>query len=409
MNKILKKAILITISLLIIFQGLFLEGCSKVKESETVLVGVVTDVEKQKPVYGVKIDLKSTTSDKTYTGKTDGEGKYQIYCKEGYYTLKATKSGYSDYEKNVILNKGRNQEDFYISEIVPKPCSLNGSVVSDADQKPIDGATVQIGSNIVKTDKSGKFKMEKLPIGEFSTWVTAVGYEPLNTTVKLTRGINATTFKLKPLGKTGNTNSTQTTEAKRNAEYAISPSYLEDYKAHSIRIIYPENEKHEYWLVSMDRYTKHLIYDEYVEKGEILYFGNEIYRKVGNDWKVADFATVPSQPDTPIQMDLQNVLYFFNFEDPDVEIKEIGKEKMNGYNTRKFTIKSKTNAPKEKTIDVTIWIIDSLDDLKLNRVITRIKGKNAYDIESNSWAQIDVNFTDIGAGNVLKKPANIKQ
>ena len=82
---------------------------------------------------------------------------------------------------------------------------------------------------------------------------------------------------------------------------------------------------------------------------------------------------------------------------------------MNGYNTRKFTIKSKTNAPKEKTIDVTIWIIDSLDDLKLNRVITRIKGKNAYDIESNSWAQIDVNFTDIGAGNVLKKPANIKQ
>lgn len=406
MNKILKTTILLTISLLIIFQGLFLEGCSKVKESETVLVGVVTDVEKQKPVYGVKIELKSTTSDKTYTGKTDGEGKYQIYCEGGYYTLKATKSGYSDYEKNIILNKGRNQEDFYISEILPKPCSLNGSVISEADQKPIEGATVQIGSNIVKTDKSGKFKMEKLPVGEFSTWVTAAGFEPLNTTVKLTRGINATTFKLKPLGKTG---STQTTETKRNVEYAVSPTYLEDYKAHSIRIIYPENERHEYWLVSMDRYTKHLKYDEFVEKGEILYFGNEIYRKVTDGWKVAELATVPSQPDTPIQMDLQNVLYFFNFEDPDIEIKEIGKEKMNGYNTRKFTIKSKASAPKEKTIDVTIWIIDSLTDLKLNRVITKIKGKNAYDIQSNNWAQIDVNFTDIGAGNILKKPVNIKQ
>lgn len=409
MNKLFKFTVLLTLTFVIILGGLFLEGCSKVKESETVLVGVVTDVEKQKPVYDVKIELSSTTSNKVYKGRTDREGKYQIYCEEGYYTLKAVKSGYSDYEKNVILGKGRNQEDFYISELLPKPCSLNGSVISEADGKPIADATVQVGSNIVKTDKSGKFNMEKLPIGEFNTWVTAAGYEPLNTTVKLTRGINATTFKLKLLSKTGSPNSQSKGEAKRNLEYAISPTFLEDYKAHSVRIVHPENERHEYWLVSMDRFTKHLKFDEYVEKGEFLYFGNEIYKKIGKDWEVADMANVLSQPDLPIQMDLQGVLYFFNFEDPDIEIKEIGKEVMNGYNTKKFTVKSKANAPKEKNIDVTIWIIDSLTDLKLNRVITRIKGKTAYDIYTDSWAEVDINFTNIGGGNILKKPANIKQ
>jgi len=407
MSKSFGWVVILTLFLAVVLQSLFLGGCSRIKESETVLTGIVTDVEKQTPIYNVKIELKSTTSNKDYNGKTDAEGKYKIYCEEGYYTIKAEKTGYSDYERNITLGKGRNQEDFYLSKLLEKPCSLTGSVVTEADNKPIASATIQVGSNIVKADENGKFKMEKLPVGEFTTWVTAPGYEPLNTMVKLTRGINATTFKLKPLSKTGETNSQQNTP-KRNLEYAISPTYLEDYTAHSIRVVYPDRERHEYWLVSQDRYTKHLKYDEHIEKREFLYFGNEIYKKDDKNWEAADPATVLSQPDMPIQMDLQGVLYFFNFEDSEIEIKEIGKEKINSYNTRKFTIKSKASAPKEKTIDVTIWIIDSLNDLRLNRVITRIKGKTAYDTTTNTWAEVEIDFTNIGGGNILKKPAGIK-
>ncbi len=407
MKKSLKRIVLLVIFALLV-QSLLLAGCSKVKESGTALVGIVTDVEKQSPIYDVKIELKSTTSNKIYNGRTDAQGRYKIFCEDGYYTIKATKAGYSNYEKNIVLSKGTNQEDFYLSKLLEKPCSLTGTVVNETNNEPIAEATVQLGSNIVKTDKSGKFRMEKLPVGEFSTWVTAPGYEALNIMVNLTRGLNATTFKLKPLGKAGSTTGSVQNEPKRNIEYAVSPTYLEDYVAHSIRIVHPDNERHEYWLTSQDRYTKYLKYDEHIEKGEYLYIGNKVYKNDGKGWKEIDPANVTFQPDTPIQIDLQGVLYLFNFEDPNIEIKEIGKEKVNGYDTRKFTIKSKPQTPKEKTIDATIWIIGSLEDPRLNRVITRIKGKTAYDTTTNTWADVEINFTNIGKGNTVKKPEGIK-
>lgn len=74
--------------------------------------------------------------------------------------------------------------------------------------------------------------MEMLPVGEFSTWVTDLGYEALNIMANLTRGLNATIFKLIPLGKAGGTTDSARNEPKRNIEYAVSPTYLEDYVAH---------------------------------------------------------------------------------------------------------------------------------------------------------------------------------
>lgn len=410
MKRLSRKIVLLVISLILI-QSFLLAGCSSVKESETALTGIITDVERQSPISDINIVLKSTTNpNKIYRSKTDTQGRYKIFCEEGYYTLKATKTGYSDYEKNVILSKGINQENFYLSKLLEKPCSLTGTVVGEVNNKPISDATIQIGSNIVKTDKNGKFKMESLPVGEFNTWVTAPGYEALNTMVKLTRGINTTTFKLKPFsGATSNTDTSTPIQQKRNIEYAVSPTFLEDYKAHSIRIIYPEKERHEYWITSQDRYIKYIKFDEYVEKSEYIFYVNDIYKNDGNGWEQTDLANVTFQPDTPIQLDLQQVLYFFNFEDPDIEIEEVGREKVNGYNTRKFTLKSKASATKDKTIDAAIWIIDSLDNLSINRVITRIKGKTTYDPTTNSWAEVDVNFTNIGEKNIVKKPDNLKK
>jgi len=241
-------------------------------------------------------------------------------------------------------------------------------------------------------------------VGELDTWVTAPGFEALNVRVKLTRGANTTTFKLKPLSK-----NILEQIPKRNTEYAISPTYLEDYIAHSVRIIYPDKERREYLIKSCDRYKKYIKFDEYVEKGEYIFYDNKVYKNDGKAWKEVDPSIVTFQADDPIQLDLQTVLYLFNFEDLDIEIKEIGSEKVNGYNTRKFNIKSKTSAPKEKTIDAMVWIIDSSagNDLRLNRVITKIKGKIAYDTVTNTWPEVDIDFTNIGGGNVVKKPEGI--
>jgi len=405
-NKLFKKNTMIIKELIflltiITFINFSLSGCNKVSQSETALMGIVADVDKQIPIRDVKIELKSTTSNKVYTGKTDREGKYKIFCEDGYYIIKATKDSYSVYEREILLNKGINREDFYLSKLLEKPCSLTGTILSETDGKPIGEATIQVGSNIVKADKNGKFKINELAEGEFDTWITAPGYEALNVKVNLTRGTNTTTFKLKPLSK-----NILEQIPKRNTEYAISPTYLEDYTAHIVRIIYPDKERREYLIKSSDRYKKYIKFDEYVEKGEYIFFDSKVYKNEGKVWKEVDPSTVTFQPDDPIQLDLQRVLYLFNFEDLDIDIKEIGREKVNNYNTRMFTIKSKTSASKEKTIDVIIWIIDSSDSKNstLNRVITKIKGKTAYDTTTNTWPEVDIDFTNIGGGNVVEKP-----
>lgn len=51
-----------------------------------------------------------------------------------------------------------------------------------------------------------------------------------------------------------------------------------------------------------------------------------------------------------------------------------------------------------------MWIIGSLEGPILNRVITRIKGKTAYDSTTDTWAGVEINFTNIGGGNIVKKP-----
>jgi hypothetical protein len=380
----------------------WMQGCKKnVILGGSILTGIITDVELQVPVNKVKIEIKNSTNSNVYTASTDNQGRYQISCESGYYSLIASKSNYLTYERNIIVGKGKSQEDFYMSRILEKPCTLEGIVTDSQSGLALQDATIQIGSNIVKADQKGKYKFEKMPEGKFNSWVSVPGYDALNEMVTLTRGINIANFKLT---KMGSKPTAQNNPLKRNTEYAANPTFLEDYKADNKRTVYPNKGLREYYVVVENRNTKYVRYNENGDKGEIVITQNGTMRNTGNGWKKIMPVDVPSQPDDVLKYDLENVLTYFNFQDPDIIIESLGSEKLNGYNTKKFHMYSKKGTPKIKTMDITLWIIVDNPRSDLNHVLTRIKGLTVPEESLETWADIDLVFYDIGKNNKVTVP-----
>ena len=58
--------------------------------------------------------------------------------------------------------------------------------VTDADGKPVEGATVRVGSNATVTDAEGKYEFPGIQVGEYNFAVTKAGYEAYTDTVTLT-------------------------------------------------------------------------------------------------------------------------------------------------------------------------------------------------------------------------------
>lgn len=400
--KILMKCLSFFMALIFITSLSGLQGCKqRLQTGESILTGIITDVEQQVPINKVQIIIKSSTSGVTYNTETDSQGRYQIACEKGYYSLVASKKNYLTYDRNIIIGKGTSQEDFYMSRLHETPCTLEGTVTDAANGKALEDASVQIGSNIVKTDKKGKYKLEKLPEGQYNSFISAPGYESLNELVKVTRGLNVSDFKLKKFEiKTGSADN----KLKRNPEYAADPTFLDDFKATNKRILYPKKDYREYYVVVESRYIKYVKYNERNKIGEIVSTPNTLYKNLGKGWTKTLPIDTTSQPDDVVKFDLTTVLAFFNFADSDIVIEAKGTEKVNNYSTRIFHMYSKKGAPQAKDIDVTIWLITNNARLDLNNVLTRIKGKMTPDIAENIWAEIDLNFYDIGNKNKVTIP-----
>jgi hypothetical protein len=219
--------------------------------------------------------------------------------------------------------------------------------------------------------------------------------------VTLTRGLNIANFKLK---KMGTKTTGQQNKLKRNAEFAANPTFLEDYKANNKRIIYPKKDSREYFVIAENRYTKYVKYNEKGDKGEIIVTQNGAMKNNGNGWKKILSIDLPSQPDDVLKFDLENVLAYFNFEDPDIIIEPLGLEKLNEYSTNKYHMYSKKGTPKIKTMDVTLWIIVDNPRSDLNHVLTRIKGMTVPEQSLETWADIDLVFYNIGKNNKISIP-----
>jgi len=380
------------------------QGCRRgIKDSETALIGVITDVQNQVPVGKVQIEIRNTSNGKTFKGTSDQQGRFKIFSEAGYYELKAEHPKFHAYQRSIVLGKGTNQEDFYMSPMLEKPGSFEGEIIAEDTKKPLENVTVQIGTNLAKTDAKGRFKFDSLPLGSYPVWATIPGYQAVNETVTIVRGANKVKYTLKRLNLSDVTKPAE--PLPRNPVYVIDPTFLGDFRAHSVRIIKPLNERHEYKLISESRHRRYLNYDEQVDKGEVLYVDDAIYVKFLDKWQEPKQINTSSRPDAFIADDILMVSHYFNFTDKDFDIKELGSEKMNGYNTKKYQLSSKATATPEKHINVQLWMIFDESNPRIHRMITRIKGRVPELLNMDTWAEIDTNITHINQSNKIEIPA----
>jgi hypothetical protein len=380
------------------------QACRRgLKDSETALIGVITDVQNQVPVGKVQLEVRNTSTGKIFKGSSDQQGRFKIFTEAGYYELKAEHPKFHSYSRNIVLGKGTNQEDFYMSPILEKPGSFEGEIIAEDTKKPLENVTVQIGTNLAKTDAKGRFKFDALPLGSYPVWATTPGYQAVNETVTIVRGANKVKYTLKRLDMADVAKPAE--HLPRNPVYVIDSTFLGDFRAHSVRTIQPMNERHEYTLISESRHRRHLNYNEHVDKGEVLYVDDAIYIKFLGKWQVPEQINTSSRPDAFIADDILMVSHFFNFADKDFEIKELGSEKMNGYNTKKYQLSYKATATPEKHIDVQLWMIYDESNPRIHRMITRIKGRVPEVLNIDTWAEIDTNITHINQGNKIEIPS----
>ena len=190
-----------------------------------------------------------------------------------------------------------------------------------------------------------------------------------------------------------------------SAPYIVGNYLIDKNKA----ILYKLAKSENLWekrisIISTYEFIKIGKFDETIKKGEFVYIGTDVYtREDGKIWKKADPSMVMTSGDIPFQLDLEMVLPIFNFHDTDIDVTFIGTEEVNGYKTRKYSIISKQGIAIEKEINISVWLIDTPEDPKLDRIITKISGRTNMDNNKN-WAVVDVNFTDIGKGNIVKRP-----
>jgi len=398
-----KLAWICVLTILVVFPSGCKTSCTpNLNTGKSILIGIVTDVDQQVPVNKVTIQLENTSTKRLYKAGSDIQGRYKFTCEPGYYNMKATKSGYTSYEKKLTIMDGSNQEDFYISKLKEKPCTFEGTIKDKATGKGIPNCSVQIGMNIIRSDEKGYFKLGELMEGEYGIWISAPGYEALNQVVTFTRGLNVGKFEL---SKLTSSSTQQAPVKKRNQEYAVDPTFLEDYLCDSIRTVQPNRGTRTYHIISQDRYNQYVKFDEGQNKGEMVESSEGVFTNLGKGWEEINQLEMPSNPDDVIKYDIAIILSGFNFVDNDLVITYKGSETVNGYQTKKYSMVSKPTAPPSKKCDLEIWIIDKHERLDINHSITRIKGRTQpeapdYDI----WAEVEINFTKIGGGNKITVP-----
>ncbi len=394
--------ILLTLTALMGTSGC-MQGCQRgLRDSETALIGIITNVEDQIPVSRVQVEIKNTSTGQTYRGTTDQQGRYRIMCESGYYQIRATHPNYLDYSRNIVLGRGTNQEDFYMSPKVETPAIFEGVVKSDETKKPMENVTIQVGNHLAKTDARGRFRLADLPMGTYPVWITARGYEAINESVTLLRGKNNREYTLERLDLS--TAGVPAQPREMNPVIAIDPTMLGDFRAHTVRVLQPMNERHEYALISESRHRRHLQYDEHVDAGEVIFADGQIYIKFLDQWQVPEEIHTSSRPDAFITEDIALIIYYFNFPDDEIVITEVGSEVMNGYNTRKFHLSHKPGAPPEKQLDLHLWVISDEGNPRLHRMITRFEGRLPVMQNLDTWSEIDTNFTHINEGNNVELP-----
>ena len=392
-----------------------LQGCGdsaitkKLKENEAKIIGIVTDVEAQTPIPKVSIEIKNKTTGKMQKTSTNSLGQFAFICEPGYYAFNASKEGYSKYTKELVIGKGENREDFYLSKVVISQCEMEGKVVNYITKEKITGATVQVGRSITHSDMDGNYKFEKkLPEGNYDCFISAPGYQLLEKKITLSKGMNRARFELLPFDPAeqvgGNDNEKN---FERNPISAIDSGYLDDCKVIVKKTLKPSNEELYYEIVVENRYTSTLYTKEPGFVGHIIVSQNGCYEKVNQQKWVKVLQSEVLQPTDIYRADVESLLYYFNFVDPNVTIEEQGKETVEGYPCTKYHIYSDGSQDGTEAFDMYAWIIkDPTYETRLLNCLVRIQGTVPKNPDGE-WYEIDITYSNIGNGNKIEIPKNL--
>lgn len=146
---------------------LLLIAMSACQASPSLLTGTVRDAEKHSAIVGARIRVEDRVI------ATDADGRYLVPLEIGRYRVTVSASGYVvETFEAVIDSGGRATHD-----VVLTPRRLRGRVMDASDERPIAGAQVRCGPEVVTTDDEGLFDVRAVALADLS--ITCPGCLPL--------------------------------------------------------------------------------------------------------------------------------------------------------------------------------------------------------------------------------------
>jgi hypothetical protein len=186
------------------------QGCSTVTRSVEIVCGksshlnVTMSCEPTKEgsikVYvkdnsGNKLSGASVYLDNSYKGKTDSDGYLRVSnVSEGYYTVRASKSGYEDDSERIHVGAGKTETVYLYLEGEEKTGSVKAYVKDNSGNK-LSGASVYLDNSYKgKTNSSGYLYIDDVPEGYYTVRASKSGYEDDSEQVYVENGKTKTIY-----------------------------------------------------------------------------------------------------------------------------------------------------------------------------------------------------------------------
>lgn len=137
---------------------------------EAILTGQVVDATTDKGIGKAQLNIVGTP----HKTQTKEDGSFRIEgCRSGKVKITVTAPGYPEQDVDQILATGKD------TELVVKLAGeglMVGEVVDSVTGSPVADAAISLKSRQGKTDKDGKFRFDRVPLGAVDVEIAAPGY-----------------------------------------------------------------------------------------------------------------------------------------------------------------------------------------------------------------------------------------
>jgi len=144
------------------------------------VAGLVIDAETREPVPGARVESEGGRAELTGACTTDADGRFRCPFRGGYVTLAVDAPGYAP--ARLLFRPGAE-----ISVPLLRGAVLEGRVVASPGGRPVAGIPVYACRDdgrpddvvlSVETDRTGAFRIERLPAGEWNVFALGTGFSP---------------------------------------------------------------------------------------------------------------------------------------------------------------------------------------------------------------------------------------